>query len=126
MRAGELSSQTGSTRSAGFPTNWWMRRRNAGAPTGGLPRQPAGGVPGGAAGRPLRARELADLGKCAARVGLAGPALLFGLPAADIQELLGIERSLADRIEFLLARGGQLALDVERPQSRGIWQVTKV
>lgn len=53
------------------------------------------------------------------------PRDLLGLGAGDVRESLGLAAEPADRLAGLLSRGGQLALEVERLSSRGIWIVTR-
>lgn len=53
------------------------------------------------------------------------PRDLIGLPASELQEALGYTRDGADRLANLLSRGGQLAIELERLGSRGIWLLTR-
>jgi DNA processing protein len=53
------------------------------------------------------------------------PRDLIGLAADELQAGLGLAPPLADRLAGLLSRGGQLAFEVERLSSRGIWIVTR-
>ncbi len=63
------------------------------------------------------ARQLHALGK--------RPAALLGLAAADLQGLLGVLPTEAERLARLLERGGTLAIAVERLATLGIWVVTR-
>src|SRR5207253_1016463 len=45
--------------------------------------------------------------------------------ATEVQEDLGIAEPLADRIVRLLARSGQMAFEIERLTSMGIWILTR-
>ncbi|MBA3735757.1 MAG: DNA-protecting protein DprA [Actinobacteria bacterium] len=56
---------------------------------------------------------------------LKRPGALLGLGADEIGTILGLERSAANRLERLLVRGGQLAFELERLMSRGIWLLTR-
>ena len=53
------------------------------------------------------------------------PRDLLGLGAEELRDRLGVDQSHAERLADLLSRGGQLALEVERLSSRGIWIVTR-
>lgn len=53
------------------------------------------------------------------------PGELIGLGAGELHEKLGLEPGLAERLALLLSRGGQLALEVERLSSQGIWVLTR-
>lgn len=49
---------------------------------------------------------------------------LLGMAAADIARELALPPDVTERIAFLASRGGQLALERDRLQSRGIWVLT--
>ena len=53
------------------------------------------------------------------------PRDLIGMPAAEIREALGYTPEGADRLASLLSRGGQLAIELERLASRGVWLLTR-
>ncbi len=53
------------------------------------------------------------------------PRDLAGLSSDELREALGVHADLADRVSALLARGGQLALEIERLGSLGIWIVSR-
>jgi len=53
------------------------------------------------------------------------PRDLVGMPAEEIRDALGYTAEGADRLAGLLARGGQLAIELERLGSRGIWLLTR-
>jgi predicted Rossmann fold nucleotide-binding protein DprA/Smf involved in DNA uptake len=53
------------------------------------------------------------------------PRDLLGLGAGELRESIGLSADAAARLAALLARGGQLALEVERLSSQGIWIVTR-
>lgn len=53
------------------------------------------------------------------------PRDLIGFDSDKLREALGLAEEPADRLAALLSRGGQLALEVERLASRGIWIVTR-
>ena len=77
------------------------------------------GLPKGDATRPFGPRGWA---KISHRLGSAGA--LFGLSGADLETALGEQATEAVRIARLLSRGGQLAFELDRLRSRGIWVVT--
>src|SRR5687767_2412099 len=54
------------------------------------------------------------------------PAGLHGKTAESLSGELKIDLPLAERLTALLARGGRLALELERMFSAGIWAVTRV
>ncbi|HWA55391.1 MAG TPA: DNA-processing protein DprA [Solirubrobacterales bacterium] len=53
------------------------------------------------------------------------PGELIGLGSEDLQQKLGLEADRAERLALLLARGGQLALEIERLSGLGIWILTR-
>ena len=53
------------------------------------------------------------------------PRDLSGLASSALREAIEIDAELADRVAALLARGGQLALEIERLGNIGIWIVTR-
>lgn len=61
------------------------------------------------------------------RLAAAGqtPAGLIGLDAGDIASLLDLPQDRAADLASLLARAGQMALELERLQARGIWLVSR-
>lgn len=75
--------------------------------------------------KPLTPSEWAKLASAIHASELHRPGALVGLPSADLADGLGIETGLADRIAALLDRGGTLAFELERLESRGIWVVTR-
>ena len=74
--------------------------------------------------RPLGPRTWAKLSERLARQSLRGPRDLLGLTADDIDRSLDVGGDEAARYARLLARGGQLAFELDRLRSRGIWVVT--
>lgn len=75
--------------------------------------------------RPLTPKEWSSLASSIHESELRTPSALFGLEAAGIAESLGVSPDAAHRIAELLARGGQLAIEVERLNARGIWIITR-
>ena len=76
------------------------------------------------------ARPLSDLewNSIAERVGtstLKRPRELLGLDADQLVAALGVDSATARRIAELASRGGQLALELERLESLGIWVMTR-
>lgn len=53
------------------------------------------------------------------------PRDLIGMAATEIRKALGFTQEGADRLSGLLSRGGQLAIELERLASRGIWLLTR-
>jgi DNA processing protein len=53
------------------------------------------------------------------------PGDLVGRDPAELVEALAIPSDQAERIHALLSRGGQLAIEVERLASRGVWILTR-
>lgn len=53
------------------------------------------------------------------------PRDLTGLGAGEIRDALDVDQDLAERLAALLARGGQLGLEVERLSNLGIWVLTR-
>ncbi len=78
----------------------------------------------GGAVRPLGPRTWAKLAEGLRRGSLAGPRELVGLSADEIDRSLGVGEEEAARYARLLGRGGQLAFELDRLRSRGIWVVT--
>jgi len=75
--------------------------------------------------RPFGPRTWAKLQSAMARRGLS-PASLLGLDAKAIGETLETGEAEADRLAWLLGRGGQLAFELDRLGSRGLWVLTVV
>src|SRR4051794_18057299 len=74
--------------------------------------------------RPLGPRTWAKLSEGLRRQSFRGPRDLVGLTPDEIPRSLGIGEDEAARYAELLARGGQLAFELDRLRSRGIWVVT--
>ena len=74
--------------------------------------------------RPLGPRTWAKLSERLVRQSFRGPRDLIGLTADEIDRSLDIGGDDAARYTRLLARGGQLAFELDRLRSRGIWVVT--
>ncbi len=73
----------------------------------------------------LTLREWNPLARKIAASHLKRPAALLGLAAQSIAQQLDVPREEADRYAALLARGGTLALELERLESLGIWVLTR-
>lgn len=82
-------------------------------------------LPRGAPEKPLGATEWDSLRKAIHDSGLRRPGELLGRSSEELVEALQIPRELARRIEELLSRGGQLALELDRLAHRGIWMMTR-
>ena len=76
------------------------------------------------AARPLGPRTWAKLSERLAQRSLRGPRDLVGLTPDEIDRSLDVGGDEAARYAGLLARGGQLAFELDRLRSRGIWVVT--
>ncbi len=76
-------------------------------------------------GKPLSAAEWKAVAPAIERAGMR-PGDLLGLSVGDTARALSIPTTLATRMVELLARGGQLALELQRLQARGIWVCTRV
>lgn len=74
--------------------------------------------------RPLGPRTWAKLNERLASQSFHGPRDLLGLTADEIDRSLAVGGEEAARYARLLARGGQLAFELDRLRSRGIWVVT--
>lgn len=74
--------------------------------------------------RPLGPRTWAKLSERLARQSSLGPRDLLDLTAEEIDRSLAVGPIEAARYVRLLARGGQLAFELDRLRSRGIWVVT--
>jgi predicted Rossmann fold nucleotide-binding protein DprA/Smf involved in DNA uptake len=59
-----------------------------------------------------------------AALGLEAPGRLLGLGPAEIQAL-GVDAAPAQRLATLLSRSAQLAFELDRLQSRGVWVTTQ-
>lgn len=75
--------------------------------------------------KPLTPGEWHDLTVSLRDSKLERPRALIGLDRAALREELGTTKEMAERLERLLARGGQLALELERLAARGIWVLTR-
>lgn len=74
--------------------------------------------------RPLGPRTWAKLSERLSRQSFRGPRDLLDLTADEIDRSLVVGLDEAARYVRLLARGGQLAFELDRLRSRGIWVVT--
>ena len=75
--------------------------------------------------KPLTPSEWAKLASSIHASGLERPGALVGVTASELGFQLGIDGVLADRLAALLDRGGTLAFELERLQSRGVWVVAR-
>lgn len=82
-------------------------------------------LPRDAATRPLTPKEWSSLAASIHASELGTPSALFGLDAGDIADSLGVSPEAAGRVAELLSRGGQLAMELERLSTRGIWIITR-
>lgn len=74
--------------------------------------------------KPLSAPEWHDLSLVIQQAEMR-PRDLLGMDVADLRNQIDLEPGLAERLARLLSRGGQLALEVERLSSMGIWILTR-
>jgi DNA processing protein len=75
--------------------------------------------------KPLTPREWHELSGAIVRSDWARPRELLGREPAELRDELGVASEMAERLSRLLARGGQLAFEIERLASRGIWVLTR-
>ena len=76
--------------------------------------------------RPLAPKEWSDLEQKIGSSEIEGPGGLLGLSAADVARALEVELSEAERVAALLARQGQIDIELERLSERGIGILTRV
>jgi DNA processing protein len=82
-------------------------------------------MPRDAATRPLAPKEWSSLAASIHASELRTPSALFGLEARDVADSLGLSPEAGGRVTELLSRGGQLAMELERLSTRGIWIITR-
>lgn len=75
--------------------------------------------------KPLAPREWNQLATQIKQSPRARPGELLGLNENELGVEFGLPRELARRLVALLARGGQLAFELERLTSRGLWLLTR-
>src|SRR3954466_3088805 len=75
--------------------------------------------------KPLTAAEWHELTVALRNSNLKRPHELARLDGAAIRTALGTSEELSDRLAGLISRGGQLAMELERLASRGIWVLTR-
>jgi len=75
--------------------------------------------------RPLAPKEWDSLAASIHESELRTPSALFGLEANDIANSLAVSLETARRLETLLVRGGELAIELDRLSARGIWILTR-
>ncbi len=85
----------------------------------GLPREAADGL------TPLRQDEWNELARSIADSELARPGALLEGELGAVAPALGLAPALTERLRRLLSRGGQLAIELERLASVGIWVLTR-
>jgi predicted Rossmann fold nucleotide-binding protein DprA/Smf involved in DNA uptake len=75
--------------------------------------------------KPLSSAEWNSLAAVIHRSELQRPGALLGVDGDRLREKLELSHDAGNRISALLARGGQLALELDRLAARGIWLVTR-
>ena len=75
-------------------------------------------------GRPLGPVAYARLAETLRRQSFRGPRDLLDLGADEITRSLGVDKDLASAYVRRLSRSGQLAFELDRLRSRGVWVVT--
>ena len=75
--------------------------------------------------KPLTAREWHGLSKRLVNSEWARPSELMRHTSAELHRELDLEIGIAERLAQLLARGGQLAFELERLAGKGIWVLTR-
>jgi DNA processing protein len=76
--------------------------------------------------KPFSRSEWNDLARAIDASSFKRPGALLGADTASLARDLNIEPALAERISALLARGGQLAIELERLATLGIWALTRI
>ena len=76
--------------------------------------------------KPLSRTEWNNLEKALDSSEFRRPGALLGIDAGRVQSTLGIPGELARRIDALLSRGAQAAIERERLESLGIWVLTRI
>jgi len=75
--------------------------------------------------KPLSRTEWNDLARAIRASSFERPGALLGASPADVSRELALPSSMSQRIQLLLERGAQLAIERERLASRGIWTLTR-
>jgi DNA processing protein len=75
--------------------------------------------------KPLTPKEWSSFAASIHASDVRAPSALFGLDAAEIAHATRMSPEAGQRVAELLSRGGQLALELERLSSRGIWVLTR-
>ena len=75
--------------------------------------------------KPLSRSEWNDVARAIDGSRFKRPGAILGAEAASLARDLSISVPLAERIAALLARGGQLAIELERLATLGIWAITR-
>jgi DNA processing protein len=75
--------------------------------------------------KPLTPSEWRQLCGTLVRSTWGRPGEMLGRDPAELRRELGVGADTAQRLSLLLARGGQLAFEVDRLASRGIWVLTR-
>jgi DNA processing protein len=75
--------------------------------------------------KPLSRTEWNDLARAIRASRFERPGALLGASQADVSRELALPPILSQRIQLLLERGAQLAIERERLASRGIWTLTR-
>ena len=78
----------------------------------------------GAGERPLGPVAFARLAEALERASFQGPRELLGLSSDEVARSLSVGQDVAAGYVRRLARGGQLAFELDRLRSRGVWVVT--
>lgn len=76
--------------------------------------------------KPLSRSEWNDVARAIDASSFKRPGALLGAAAISLARDLEITPALAERISALLARGGQLAIELERLSTLGIWALTRI
>ena len=75
--------------------------------------------------KPLTAGEWHELALALRQSTLERPRDLLGRAGDELCDVLDVAPAMGERLDWLLSRGGQLALELERLASRGIWVLTR-
>jgi len=74
---------------------------------------------------PLSNQEWTNLAEQIRQSSIERPGRLLSMSAEEIQTKMGLPRAESERIARLLSRGGQLAMEIDRWSSAGMWARTR-
>jgi predicted Rossmann fold nucleotide-binding protein DprA/Smf involved in DNA uptake len=83
------------------------------------------GITGQGADRALSAKDWSQLARAIHSSDVERPGQLLGMSEDELQSALPLSPAAAKRLHGLLSRGAQLAIELERLSSSGIWLLTR-